>query len=794
MKNKNYIFYAISIIISIYLFIVCLSNCTYNIYGDSVVYMKWLLSLSSGDYFIQNWNALLGSGEHLRLTTEGGYIFFLWFASLINRELPFFISAFFISGFIILLTALVILLEKPRKRAIFTGLITLILIFSYYNITEELMMLNACMRDGSAHFFGILGVLLSCIGVKKNYSKTYILTGFLFIGIGAWCRVPNILFVVPAATYVLVNIKKTQFKKLIFIALTMLFGLIIGLLPLLSQNIFEGKSFYNPGQASTLISEQKPLDEERINVITPTVAHVYSRYAYQEKFEGTKKGLSFKNFPIISKAIYLNLFVYLGRINFYLLSLIIILSIILNYKLALTMLSGFLSFYLFYSCYDKVITRYIIICFIMLFPLIAIVISEFLFMMLNSRLFKKRPKLSYLFLLVIVLILLVFQTNKYNLGKAPLMESRSYFTKNKKDLEQLKLTKNDYFTCLDKSYRIWTQYFYGAKSFRWVWSVSPHFSVLPNNMQQLQKVKDAIDCGNRIFFFEVQRGKYPYKYWSKLDINTHYDLTEKLRIELATPAKEDIVIYQLKPKSTKKKIIEINASKGKTNLFIWTADASNVVPTNQTVIISSKTSAITNELYLGLNIYSLPNNFLQNDNFLTLDSKTNLPAIVDASLFSTNLTYDLRKYENISGVTRTFVKSTPIWMYNRYSWAREIKPPKAMYRKPKIALGNSVRFDLYNGQNSNLCLTLNISMSTQIKTKYIRKLLINNINFKCNGKDIIHDVKLIKRTFNHSERNIYADLNITNLTGNTNYIIDADFQHCSEKLPIFLNSITITCE
>jgi hypothetical protein len=249
------------------------------------------------------------------------------------------------------------------------------------------------------------------------------------------------------------------------------------------------------------------------------------------------------------------------------------------------------------------------------------------------------------------------------------------------------------------------------------------------------------------------------------------------------------------PKSTKQKTIEINnASANNTNLFIWAADASDVVPTNQTVIISSQTSSITNKLYLGLNIYSLPSNFLKNDSSLTINSETKLPAIVDVSLFSTNLTYDLRKYEKISGVCRTFENSTPIWLYNKFSWAQETKPPKANYSQPSIALGNSVRFDLYNGMNSNLNLALNISISSYIKTKYIRKLLINNINFDCNGKDIMHDVKLIKRTFRHSERQINANLNITNLTSKTNHIIDADFKNCSDKLPMFLNSITITYE
>jgi hypothetical protein len=444
--------------------------------------MKGLSYLTSGDYFIQNWNALSGANEHIRLTTEGGYFFFLWFTSLINRELPFFISAFFIAGFIILLSALVILLET-KKRALLTGLITIILIFSYYKITTEFMILNTCMRDGSAHFFGILGVLLSCTGVKRNYSKIYILTGCLFIGLGAWCRLPNILFIIPAVTYAILNAKRNQFKRLFFTAITMFFGLIIGLLPLLSQNIFEGKTIYNTGQTNLLTSKKTTIDENRKNVITPKMTKAYSQHAYKERFEGVQKGLSLKNFPRISKSIYVKLFVYLGKINFYLWVLIIILSVRLNYKLSLTILSCFFSFYLFYSCYDKVVIRYILICFIMFFPIIAIVISEFLLMILNSKLFKKHNKLSYCCLLAIALILLLSQINRYNLGKTPLMESRSYFVKSRKDLKQLNLDEEDYFTCSDRSYKIWTQYLYAAESFRWKWSISPHFSVQPDNMQ-----------------------------------------------------------------------------------------------------------------------------------------------------------------------------------------------------------------------------------------------------------------------------------------------------------------------
>jgi len=795
MKRTNKIFIAIYVFIFIFIFLACLSHCTYYITGDSVVYMNWLSYLRSGEYFSNNWQALTSSTvKNICLTTEGGYIFILWLSSLINRNLPFFISSLFISCMLLTLSLLIIVLDKSFKRGILTALISIIYIFSFTGITEELMMLNLCLRDGSAHFLGFLGLLLCCIGIKKGYIKKYILTGGVLIGLASWCRVPNILFAIPVGVYALSNLNKKCIKSFFYGIATIFIAIFIGLLPLLLQNTLEGKPFYKPGQTNALVSSNSENhDIEQYN-ISSGVLKAYSQKVKKHHYIGVQKGLSLANFSSVNKAIVITIYILLKGINLYLVLFCIIIAIIINYRSAITLLSGFFAFFLFYSCYDKVIIRYILVCFLMLIPIISTVIAEFL-VNISNKLSTSKEKSStyYQIILSFFTIILISKIFPYYNGFNDIKNSRLCYNKNRDAIKQLKLHEDDYFMCADKSYKIWTQYSSEAKSFSWQWSSSPHFDALKTNMQQLEAIKNLINNGTRIFFFEIEGGSYPYKYWSKLDMSLYYDLEEKMRIDKATPAGENIIIYELRQRHITKIDLTIPITEDSCNsdkLFVWAEDASGKVPSEQDVIISSGKNAFTNSLHCGLNLYQLPNEFLHENNIITITSMTNLPVVVSTSTFSTNLIVNLEDFEKMGATVRTVKGTSPIFFDNLYSWAREIKPPKGVYRKPLIAIGQSTELNIYNGLFQNINLNLNISTFAESRTRDIFNML-QNINFTYNNIDIKQEMKRIKWDRKYNTR--YMDVQITHydLTNSTSYRMFGDFSNCSSNLPVFLESIEI---
>ncbi len=794
MKKNNY-FILIYTFIFILIFLVCLSHCTYYISGDSVVYMRWLSYLKSGEYFTVNWQALTSDTvKNICLTTEGGYIFTLWISSLINKDLPFFISSLFVTGMLLTLSLIIIILDKSFKRGILASLISMIYIFSFSGITKELMTLNLCLRDGLAHFIGLMGLLFCCIGIKKIYNKKYILAGSILIGLSSWCRVPDILFIVPVGIYALSNLNKKRIKPFFYGATTIFAGLLIGLLPIFMQNTFEGKPFYKPGQANVLVANDlgnRDIDQYNL---TAGVLKAYSENIKEERIIGNEKGLSFANFSSVSKAIANTIFKEIEVINRYILFLFIIISLAINFKSSITLLGGFFTFFLFYSFYDKVIIRYIIICFLMLIPIISTVIAAFLINISNGlSKFKGKKNTYYQIIFALLVIILIYKIFPYYKGFDDIKNSIIYYQKSLDAIDELNLQEGDYFMCLDKSYIIWTQYSSGAKSFSWQWSASPHFDVLPTNMQQLRDLKNAINNENRIFFFEMEGGLYPYKYWSKLDMSLHYDLEERMRIENATPLGENIIIYELCKKHKQKSDFNIPLPEERNNsnkLFVWADDASGTVPRKQDVIISSGKKVFTNSLHCGFNLYQLPNDFLHYDNRVIITSTTNLPVIIKTSIFATNIIINLHDYEKMGATVRTIKGSAPIFFDNIYSWAREIKPPKGEYRQPEISIGKSAELNVYNGLSENIDLNFSISTVAKARTRHILEFL-KNIKFTYNNEEVEQDIKRIKSERLYNTR--YLDLKIThyNLKNNTNYKIFGDFSNCSSIIPVFLDSIEI---
>jgi hypothetical protein len=328
-----------------------------------------------GDYFSTNFKALLSaSGNHITLKTEGGFSFILLLFSFINWELPFFVSAFFTVGFLLILS----LLSKVGKRVTspLVGLLTILILFLIPKIYYGVLMLSQCLRDSSAHFFGLLGFLLCCLGINKLGKKS-LFFGTFCIGIACWCRIPDILFIIPAGVYLLLSSKQLWAKKFFQLVLIMIAGLIIGLLPLFGQNILEGRPFYAARQMKSLVFK-KAMVKQTVDVIQKNIAVEQSQVTKlavknlsKRNFSAVKKGMSLKNFSSTSKRLYQYLQGMLGKYFLLPFLLLSIIALFVNYRLSLSLFSGSLFFFLFYSCYDKVVRRYAMIIPLFLMTMVA---------------------------------------------------------------------------------------------------------------------------------------------------------------------------------------------------------------------------------------------------------------------------------------------------------------------------------------------------------------------------------------------------------------------------------------
>jgi hypothetical protein len=240
--NKNYtkdychlVYVLLYVLIALFFGYIALSFTTHYMIGDCVVYLEEL-TLLRGDYFSNNFGALFGNGgNHMQLATEGGFAFIMYLFSLVNMESVFYVATLFTLLFIFLLSVLSVYLSKNRVN-ILAAFFSLFGIVCMRSLAYPIFSLSSCLRDSSSHFFGFLGLFLCCIGINKLGQKKYLILGGISLGLSCWCRLPGILFVIPAGVYTLGSLKKIGFKKVVYSLCLLSVGVSLGLLPLLGHN------------------------------------------------------------------------------------------------------------------------------------------------------------------------------------------------------------------------------------------------------------------------------------------------------------------------------------------------------------------------------------------------------------------------------------------------------------------------------------------------------------------------------------------------------------------------------
>jgi len=788
LKNKLNVFNFLYLVLFLCLAFVCISFCNYYIYGDSQFYIDDLCKLR-GDYFPVNFNALFsGTGEHISLKTEGGFSFILLLFSFVNWELPFFVSAFFTVGFLFILF---LLSREYRTKTSLAGFITILVLLLIPSFAYGIFMLSQCLRDSSAHFFGLLGFLLCCIGVDRKVKKSALFFGTFCIGIACWCRVPDILFVIPAGVYLLLSLKSLRGKKFVQSMLLMIAGLIVGLLPLFGQNILEGRPFYVAGQMNQLVLKQSSeTGNESVQKDKPVeqvqVKKLDAQYSSQKDFSGVEKGMSLKNFSYTGKRLYRYIQGILGSYLLWLFLLCSLLALFINYRLSLSLFSGSLGFFLFYSCYDKVVGRYAVIIPLLLLPAVAICLSRVISFIIRVSKQRKHSSLILSVLAVILVLASLFFMSRFTKDLKPLLEERRYCLEYKKDIEQA-IHKEDVYICNNSIINSWTKYFTNAKQFHWLFSVARHHDLYVDNLKHFQNFDNEIMNSNNVFYIRMNSTDNSFKYWGEMDINLHYELMKSGEVAPMLSPQYSVSISRVLPRSLTVRDVIVKKSGGiPAKLLIWSADESTAVPDSQTVVFKTDRSSITNTLAKGINIYKIPNDFV--DDSLKIISGTPLPIIVDAITFSTNVTLELSDYEKISATASTLHGALPFWFGN-YRWYRDRKS-STPYIDPLISLSLNTSLRI----NSELDAEMELQFFSVGTMKSIElKNNISKTHIFCNGKQEISNIKVLSWTEKSDKSYVSVGLSTSLSCTNAFKNIEINISEASQA-PIFLRSVTFSFE
>jgi hypothetical protein len=784
------VFHVLYLLLFLCLGLVCFSLCRYYIWGDSQFYIADLSKLR-GNYFLSNLKALFSSSDHMSLKTEGGFPFFLFLFSLINWELPFFVSGIFTVAFLFVLALIPVIISK--KPVALTGILTMCVLLLIPSFARDVFWLSECLRDSCAHFWGFLGFLLCCIGITKK--KMNVFWGAACIGIACWCRVPNILFVVPVGVYFLLSIKELWFKPFLHLLLLIVAGLLVGLLPLFGQNVLEGRPFYIPSQFGSLVENQQPAitksqeanvapKESKANQIL--VKQLVQKSHAIKEFSAVKKGMSFENFSYTSRRLFRHIKGMLGTYLLWLFLLCSIVGVFANYKLVLSLFSGAAVFFVFYGCYDKLVPRYAVIVPLFLLPMIPVCLIWVGGLLRKFVKLKRHRSIINKVLTVVVTLTSILLMKQFYNGFDSLREQRRYCLEYKNNIEQI-LDKDDVYICYDPIISSWTQYLTGAKQFHWLFSVARHWDLYVDNEAHFRKFNKDVMPNNDVFYICLDDKNNSFKYWSEQDLNLHYELSEVDHVAPMFDDDTEVLISEVQPRNAT--VRSFTVSTVKTNdvskrLMLWTADESGQVPRRQTVVFQSERSSITNSLRTGMNIYDIPENFFGDNLKLEIQSATNLPIIVDAIAFSTNVNVRLRDYENMPATTSSLSGTLPFW-YGKYHWARDRKVKGKFYIDPYISLPLITKFSVLC--DSDMDVNIRVSTFGEIESKELLANLDGVLAMVNDNRQI--EVSVVSWNKRGGMRFLVADLLMhcsDDDAGLNEFVIGIED---ADRAPIFIDSI-----
>ena len=651
----------------------CLSRCSFILGGDPTVYIVQT-GILRGEYFSQNFQAITGGDvPHIRLETEGGFLAISYLASLLHETIPFLINALLIPLLLIVLLRIVILAYGPSPSRLVMALGVLLALM----LTPSVGRLVACslpFRDIAAHLFGFLGIAVigKAVSRPEEPSPKALMLAAVCVGLAAWCRVPNILFGLPIGVLALLHPTGRSDGYVIWMQRVgwMGCGLLIGLMPLVAQNLFEGRAFYEAGQIEALVNlEASPT---KVSASPKGLHPVYFRHHFPRSFT-------------------LSTYTMYSGFGCVLISLGIVLLARRSWRWAAGLLCGALIFLSFYSCYDKVVGRYLIVVLLFLLPFAGIGLGSLL-----AWLFRLFPRnyATGLRCFACAVLVAVGASNCMQLRGKPLVHLLHQY----RDVQTMgEWARNDLgdqavVLAIHRGLITWIKYFFrdvGTAGATW------------GDHRDESVLSDAVDPASPSIYLALSRlengGEQPS--WYKETLLNRFDLE-------ACPSPSFITfpefnLYHVRRRSTRKRDLEMHVSSQSENvLFLHARALEGFVPMQSLEITSTDWNVgVQANLQPGLNFISLPEGPRKE---LTLTSSRPLPSFVQASYVENRpQRIPLSEYTKIPSVQNLFEGGEVVWTGYKH-WRRDWGGnPGRRHESPpfwRVTPGTQMRIPLINGK------------------------------------------------------------------------------------------------
>ncbi|MBN1268355.1 MAG: hypothetical protein JXB04_02110 [Kiritimatiellae bacterium] len=650
----------------------------YHVAGDPVLYLAQARLLGR-QYFPQNARALMADWKgktdraadekHIRLKTEAGFPLLLLATFPIGPEAPFLLNGFLVAVLLASVMMVAWSLDGNRQRGALAALLALSALLLFPEAAWRVWLFVKPFRDTPAHMFGMLALFLAIVSTRGRRPGLLAFFSGMLIGLAAWCRLPNGLFVVPAGLAILL-LGKRRFPERFRVGLCLGAGLILCLAPVFLQNVFEGKSFFNVPQAGALMRAR--------------------RYAgqVQDNWKGLHP-LNFRFFFVPSLRVVMKAFPVWAWVA---LAAGAVASIARAWRQMVVILSGAAAFLLLYSCYDKVVARYLAVTVFFMALLLAVALSHLVYALV-SRLPRKatRAWLSVCFALILGLAI---TTTAFPDRESMRMRTFAHTDMLRfRDWLASEFKPTDVFIANDPDIRTWIDHFSDTRRKRIRWNYNT------GDRRGQEWLDRYLAEGRRAYFIShLHRDGRERQSWWKNDMSHFYDITPSGKeILFDGSAYRGLVMYEVRRRESLERTVrpERTDAAGRW-LFFYSAMLTTSNRWQEAVLSSPAFSQrIPVRLQAGPNLVRLPCRVSGSHAVFTLESDTPLPALPAVQLLEKGpARIDLGNYA-AAGTHAVMLSNASVhWKGYRYwyrDWGDDATGNHGSYPRFLLTEGSAVR-------------------------------------------------------------------------------------------------------